>query len=138
MNAPAVTPANPELTPPTLADLAAVRDGLRVQLKVVQDEEKRLKDLLADNETAIIEQLDAQGVTRSGVGPYSMSISETVVGNVEDWDQVYEYIKDHDAFHLLQRRLANAAYGEILDAGDAMPGVVPFTKRSLNFRKASK
>jgi hypothetical protein len=131
MNAPATT------TGLNLADLAAIRDDLRTQLKAVQDEEKRLKDLLADNELQIIAQLDEQGVTRSGIGPYSMSISETLVGNVTDWDDVYGYIREHDAFHLLQRRLANAAYGEILESGDSLPGVEPFTKRSLNFRKSS-
>ena len=121
----------------TLADLALARDELRVQLKSVQDEEKRIKALLDENEDAIIEQLDAQGVTRSGVGPYSMSISTTKVGNVTDWDQVYDHIHEHKAFHLLQRRLANAAYVEILDSGEALPGVEPFEKRSLNFRKSA-
>lgn len=121
----------------TLADLALARDDLRTQLKAVQDEEKRLKELLAENEQAIIEQLDAQGVTRSGVGPYSMSISTSIVGNVDDWDQVYAYISAHEAFHLLQRRLANAAYAEMLEQGEALPGVEPFEKRSLNFRKSS-
>lgn len=121
----------------SLADLALVRDDLRTQLKVVQDEEKRLKELLATNEDAIIEQLDAQGVTRSGVGPYSMSISTSVVGNVTDWDMLYDFIQAESAFHLLQRRLANAAYAEILDGGDTLPGVEPFEKRSLNFRKSS-
>lgn len=128
------TPVTPVLT---MAQLAEIRDDLRTQLKVVSDEEKRLKDLLADNEQAIIEQLDAQGVTRSGIGPYSMSISETVVGNVADWDQVHAYILENEAFHLLQRRLANAAYGEMLSLGEALPGVEPFTKRTLNFRKSS-
>lgn len=121
----------------TIADLALARDDLRTQLKAVQDEEKRLKELLAENEQAIIEQLDAQGVTRSGVGPYSMSISTSIVGNVDDWDQVYAYISEHEAFHLLQRRLANAAYAEMLEQGEALPGVEPFEKRSLNFRKSS-
>lgn len=121
----------------SLADLAEIRDDLRTQLKVVTDEEKRLKALLAENEDAILEQLDAQGVTRSGVGPYSMSISTSVVGNVTDWDATYAYIHEHEAFHLLQRRLANAAYAEILEGGDTLPGVEPFEKRSLNFRKSS-
>lgn len=131
MNAPVEAPVL------TMAQLAEIRDDLRTQLKVVTDEEKRLKALLEGNEFAIIEQLDAQGVTRSGIGPNSMSISETLVGNVQDWDQVHAYIRDNDAFHLLQRRLANAAYGEILALGDELPGVEPFTKRSLNFRKSS-
>lgn len=121
----------------TLAELATRRDELREQHREVQTEEKRLKALLDDNEQEIIDQLDAQGVTRSGIGPFSMSISETVVGNVEDWDSVYAFIKDNDAFYLLQRRLANAAYKELLDNGDTIEGVAPFTKRSLNFRKSS-
>jgi len=133
MNAPA-TDIPAEVT---LADLALARDELRTQLKTVQDEEKRLKELLAENELAIIEQLDAQGVTRSGVGPYSMSISTSTVGNVVDWDQVYAHIHEHEAFHLLQRRLANAAYAEMLEQGETLPGVEPFEKRSLNFRVSS-
>lgn len=132
MNAPAT-----DIPEVTLADLAQARDNLRTQLKAVQDEEKRLKELMAENELAIIEQLDAQGVTRSGVGPYSMSISTSTVGNVVDWDQVYAHIHEHEAFHLLQRRLANAAYAEMLEQGETLPGVEPFEKRSLNFRKSS-
>ena len=54
MNAPA-TDIPAEVT---LADLALARDNLRTQLKAVQDEEKRLKELMAENELAIIEQLD--------------------------------------------------------------------------------
>ena len=38
---------------------------------------------------------------------------------------------------LLQRRLANAAYAEMLEQGEALPGVEPFEKRSLNFRVSS-
>ena len=121
----------------TLADLALARDALREEYRELQAEEKRLKALLDDNEQAIIDLLDAQGVTRSGIGPFSMSISETIVGNVDDWDSVYQYIVENDAFHLLQRRLANAAYKEILDGGEAIEGIEPFTKRSLNFRKSS-
>lgn len=127
----------PQDTPHTLGDLAVQRDALREQMRAVQQEEQRLKALLDENEAAIIALLDEQGVSRSGVGPYSMSISETVVGNVENWDSVYEYILTNNAFHLLQRRLANAAYKEILDGGEAIEGIVPFTKRSLNFRKVS-
>ena len=122
----------------TLATLATERDEMRMQMKVLQDQEKALKKRLDENEEAIIALLDEQGVTRSGVGPYSMSISTSTVGNVDDWDSVYEYIKDNDAFFLLQRRIANAAYKELLDTGDTVPGVAPFEKRSLNFRKSAK
>jgi hypothetical protein len=121
----------------TLADLANDRDVLRERKRELEAEIKLLDQALAANELAIIERLDGMGVSRFAVGKLSFSISENTVGNVEDWDQVYDYIKANNAFHLVQRRLANAAYKELLDMGDSLPGVVPFNKRSLNFRKGA-
>lgn len=121
----------------TLADLANDRDTLRERKRELEAEVKLLDQALAANELAIIERLDEMGVNKFAVGKLSFSISENTVGNVEDWDQVYDYIKANNAFHLVQRRLANAAYGELLDMGDSLPGVVPFNKRSLNFRKGA-
>lgn len=121
----------------TLADLANRRDALRDRKRELEAEAKVIDKELAENELLIIEKLDGMGVNKFAVGKLSFSISENLVGNVEDWDQVYAYIKGNDAFHLVQRRLANAAYKELLDMGDELPGVAPFTKRSLNFRKTN-
>lgn len=121
----------------TLADLANRRDALRDRKRELEAEVKVIDKELAANELAIIERLDEMGVSRFAVGKLSFSISENTVGNVEDWDQVHAYIRDNNAFHLVQRRLANAAYKELLDMGDSLPGVVPFNKRSLNFRKGA-
>jgi len=121
----------------TLADLANDRDALRERKRELEAEIKLLEQALAANELAIIERLDEMGVSRFAVGKLSFSISENTVGNVEDWDQVHAYIRDNNAFHLVQRRLANAAYKELLDMGEELPGVVPFNKRTLNFRKGA-
>ena len=121
----------------TLADLANDRDVLRERKRELEAEVKLLDQALAANELAIIERLDEMGVNKFAVGKLSFSISENTVGNVEDWDQVHAYIRDNNAFHLVQRRLANAAYKELLDMGEELPGVVPFNKRSLNFRKGA-
>lgn len=121
----------------TLAHLANRRDDLRERKRELEAEVKVIDQALAANEQEIIERLDGMGVNKFAVGKLSFSISENLVGNVEDWDQVYAYIKGNGAFHLIQRRLANAAYKELLDMGDELPGVVPFTKRTLNFRKST-
>lgn len=121
----------------TLADLANRRDALRERKRELDAEVKDIEKSLAANELEIIERLDDMGVNKFAVGKLSFSISENIVGNVEDWDQVYDYIKSNSAFHLVQRRLANAAYKELLDMGEELPGVVPFTKRTLNFRKGA-
>ena len=121
----------------TLAHLANRRDALRERKRELEAEVKVIDQALAANEQEIIERLDEMGVNKFAVGKLSFSISENTVGNVEDWDQVHAYIRDNNAFHLVQRRLANAAYKELLDMGEALPGVVPFNKRSLNFRKGA-
>ena len=120
-----------------LDDLAAERDALREQKRHLEAEIKTLDAKLSTNEQAIIELADDLGLDRFAVGKLTFSISEQTVGNVEDWDDLYQFIRDNDAFYLLQRRLANAAYKEMLDSGGALPGVVPFTKRSLNMRKSA-
>lgn len=120
-----------------LDDLAAERDALREQKRSLEAEIKALDAQLAANEQAMIEIADDLGLDRFAVGKLTFSISEQTVGNVEDWETLYQFIRDNDAFYLLQRRLANAAYKEMLDSGSALPGVVPFTKRSLNMRKSA-
>lgn len=119
-----------------LDNLANERDTLREQKRVHEQKIKDLDALLASNETDILAIAEELGLDRFAVGKLTFSVSNQTVGNVEDWDALYAHIKAKDAFYLLQRRLSNAPYKEILEAGDSLPGVVPFTKRSLNMRKS--
>lgn len=120
-----------------LDDLATQRDTLREAKRLLETQVKDLDAQLAGNETDIIGIADEMGLDRFAVGKLTFSISSQVVGNVEDWDALHAYIKENDAFYLLQRRLSNAPYKEILDSGESLAGVVPFTKRSLNMRKSA-
>lgn len=120
-----------------LDDLATQRDVLREAKRTLETQVKELDAQLAANETDIIEIADEMGLDRFAVGKLTFSISNQVVGNVEDWDALHAYIRENNAFYLLQRRLSNAPYKEILDSGDSLAGVVPFTKRSLNMRKSA-
>lgn len=119
-----------------LDTLAEERDRLREAKRELERQVASLDEQLKANEQDIIEIADQTGLTRFAVGKLSFSISENTVGQVEDWDTVYDYIHDNRAFHLLQRRLSNAAYKELLDAGEAPRGINPVTLRSLNMRKA--
>lgn len=96
---------------------------------------KRHKAIEAALEGALIQALDAQGVRQTSTQHHTASITETVVASVKDWDAFYRFIHQHEAFHLLERRPANAAYRELLQHGQTIPGVISFTKRGLSFRK---
>ncbi len=119
----------------TLGDLARERDALRESKRALAREEKEIKAALDENEEAVLALLDAQGVEATRVDGISISISEQVVPSVVDWDAYYAFIKENDAFYLLERRAAAGPYREMLAMETPPPGVEPFTKRSVNMSK---
>lgn len=88
-------------------------------------------------EANVLAKLQEIGVDSSKSKLASATISETVVPNVEDWDAFGRYIIDTNQLFLLQRRTSIAAYRDLLQAGETIPGVSPFTKTSLSLRKLS-
>jgi hypothetical protein len=100
--------------------------------------ERAKKDVKAQMELLqikIIEELDKQELGLGRGRRASASITEEVMPNVEDWDEFKKYIFDNDSLHLLERRPAAAAWRELLDAGELVPGTTPFKKRGLSVRK---
>ena len=81
--------------------------------------------------------MESAGVDKFSGKLGTVSISTNVVANVEDWDALYPYIAKNKLWHLLQRRVSDPAYRELLDAGKKVPGVQPFSKKRLNLRAAS-
>lgn len=108
----------------------ALREEKRAADTVVKAIEVRIKEL----ETTMFELLDAQETTKSQGKKASVSITETVVGNVEDWEALWPYIAKNKFFHLVQKRVSDPGLRELWAMGKKTPGVVPFTKRSLNVR----
>lgn len=120
----------------TLGELASERHALRDEKRKLNEQLKEVDAQLKDNELELLEALDAAGVEATKAAGISLSISEQVVPSVTDWDAFYGYIKANDAMYMLERRAASAAFREAHQAGLDVPGVEPFTKRSINMRKA--
>ena len=97
----------------------------------------RLKDLKAaqdEIDLALIKKMDAEGLSRTANGDYSVSINEDTVPDVEDWDALYNHIISTRDFSLIQRRISSTAYKELLKLGEGVPGLSPRTIRKINFR----
>ena len=105
-----------------------------IKKKEIDPLDARKKEL----EHEIMSLLDEQGTKSAGVnGVATVSISETIVPTVEDWTSFHAYIRENNAFFLLNRATNAASYREALGLGNEIPGVTPFTKRSLSVRKAA-
>lgn len=123
-----------KLTPGTTIDtMWELREKKRALEASVKDVESQIADL----ESKLMEDMQANGVDKMTGKHASVSITSTVVANVEDWDAFWAYIHKMKYGHLLQRRVSDPAYRELLDLGKKIPGTQPFTKKRLNLRALS-
>lgn len=98
---------------------------------------KSLEGQIADLDSEIMEAMQAAGIEKTATKSGTASISTSVVAQVEDWDKFWTYIYRNKFGHLLQRRVSDPSYRELLEQGKKVPGVVPFTKKRVGYRVAA-
>ena len=123
-------------SPTTTGGIIDALFEIREQRRELARQDKALSEEADTLERLLMERLDAEETTKAAGRAASVSVSEEVVPNIDDWEAFYGYVRDNDAFHLLQRRINTAAWRETAEL-DGMPpqGTTPFTKRKLNLRK---
>jgi hypothetical protein len=122
------------LNPLTLGAATDKMWALREEKRLLAVEEKRINTELTALETTIFGLMDAQDTRKAEGKKAGISIGEAVVGNVEDWDALWPYIVKNKYFHLVQKRVSDPGLRELWEKGKTVPGVQPFTKRTLSVR----
>lgn len=121
----------------TTADLIKRLVDIREEKRKIKAREKELNDEWRTLELEALIRLDEQGMDKASVSKIgTISIGENILPQVVDWDAFGDYIIENDALYLLQRRPAAAAYRELIASDQTVPGVEPYTQRSINLRKA--
>lgn len=120
----------------TTADLIAKLVDIREEKRKIKAREKELNEEWRSLELEALIRLDDQGMDKASSKRGTISVGENILPQVVDWDAFGEHIIENDALYLLQRRPAAAAYRELLESGETVPGVEPYTQRSINLRKA--
>lgn len=108
--------------------------ALREEKRVLAVEEKRIDTELKALEETIFDLLDAQDTRKAEGKKASVSIGEAIVANVEDWDALWPWIAKTKNFHLIQKRVSDPGMRELWALKKVIPGVQPFTKRTLSVR----
>ena len=113
-------------------ELAKLRDDKREATKVVDAIDKEI----ALAQEMMFEKLDAQKSRKAEGLKASVSITDSIVANVTDWEALHEYIRKTKNFQLLQKRVSDPAWRELggLSKGKGIPGTEAFTRRTLNVR----
>ena len=100
---------------------------LRALEAKVREEKETQVSLQAD----FLQAMELVGTTTYNSGLATISMVETEVARVQDWEQLYSYIKENNAFDLLQRRVSNPAWRDRLENEEKLDFIEPFTQKAL-------
>lgn len=118
----------------TTGSLADDMFQLRERKRAHEEAIKQLSEKMSLLETKLLESMDSQGLTSARGSRVTVSVSEQVRPNVQDWDEFYRFIQKHKYWHLLERRPSVSGCKELFETKGKIPGVVPFTQRRINMR----
>lgn len=111
-----------------LFDLKADKTQLNVQLK-------ELNGLIKLLEIKLLDEMNEQDIQKIGNEHGTVYVSRQVVPSVVNWDEFYEYIREHNYFHMLERRPSRPAFRESYEQGERVPGVDPVLFDEVRTRK---
>jgi hypothetical protein len=125
---------------PNVGDIIRTYMKLREQKAAIEGETKervaRLKDKMDKLEAWIKTQADEQGVTSFKSEWGTAFLTTTDYANVADWDAVLGFIRENEAFDMLEKRISKVAVrGYIEQTKSVPPGVTYGTKLEVNVRK---
>lgn len=88
-------------------------------------------------EADLLKQMQKENVDKATGKKATVSVSESIKPNVEDWDRFYAYIFKNKYTHLLERRPSVTGCRELFESKRVIPGVVPVTITKLNMRSTN-
>jgi len=90
-----------------------------------------------DLENRLIAAMDAAGTEMVKNEFGSFSRTETILPVAKDWELIYDYVKEFDAFELLAKSIKSDTYRKLLEMEEEVPGVETYTKVAISVRKPS-
>jgi hypothetical protein len=123
-----------------IADVIRAYTKLRDQRTAAEAEVKErvdtIKAKMTKLEAYLKEQMDAQGLTQFKSDHGTAFLTTTDFANVANWDEVLQFIKDNEAFDMLEKRVSKTAVRGYMDKHKKVPpGVTYGTKLDVNIRK---
>lgn len=124
-----------------MSDVIRAYVKLRDQKAAIEAEARErvaeIKAKMAKLEAYIKMQMDAQGVTSLKSEYGTAFLTTTDYATVSDWDAVLEFIRKHEAYDLLEKRVSKLAVRNYIEQmGSVPPGVDYGTKVEVNIRRS--
>lgn len=124
----------------TVEQVIATYMKLRLQKEEIEGKVKvqvaEIKAKMEKLEAWIKEQADAQGVTSFKTNAGTAFLTTTDFASVADWDALIGFIRENEAFDMVEKRVSKLAVRSYIDQTKSVPpGVNYGTKLEVNIRK---
>jgi len=114
-------------------DLRAKKAEIEAELKA---KTKELNETMSKLEAWIKVKADEEGVTSFKTKYGTAFLTTTDYAQVADWDATLAWIKDNEAYDMLEKRVSKAAVRGYIEANNSVPpGVNYGTKLGVSVRK---
>lgn len=108
-----------------LGEIAAKLFAAKQRKSELNSQLKELNGEIADIEHELLEEMQKQNLHKISDPHGTVYIARQIVPRVINWDLFYDYIAEHHAFEMLERRASRAAFREQFELGIQIPGVDP-------------
>ena len=127
-----------------LAQLAKIYRKIKMRMEELTKEydtqTEMLKEELEAIKFEIKDQMKAQGATSIRTEFGTISLVTKTRYNTQDWDSFKEFIKEHDALDLLEKRIAQTNMATFLSENPSLvpAGLNSLTEYAISVRKPTK
>ena len=108
---------------------------LRASRLAIEKEVARIREQESRAKSALLQSLTENKVT--SVGGQKVRVTHVVKDkpSVNDWEEVYSYIRETGSFDILQRRIGERAVKDRWDDGVKIPGIESYPIDEISYSK---
>jgi hypothetical protein len=121
--------------PTNLGELADLYDKIRAERIAIDKLSEEKKAYESTLRAALIEGLKKANLSVAGGTRVRATLGTKHVPQVRDWTALYEYVRKHRAFELLQKRISTTAVVERWDSGKTVDGIDAIVVDDLSINK---
>lgn len=110
--------------------------AMREKRLEVEKQVKQLKEEEYAMRNAILLALGESGLAKASGQLATASIRTSEIPVVSDWEEVYNFISEHDRFDLLQKRLSTIAWRDLKESGTLVPGTEAVEDTDISLTKS--
>lgn len=116
----------------------ALRDKRHELKQDFEEQDRELKEQMHRRDVWLLEQLNTIGADSIRAGGATVFLTTKVHSNCADWPTYWNYIKEHDRFDLLEKRVSQAPIANMLKEGEPIPpGINTYVERTVTVRRSN-